>query len=118
MKKLLLAIIFTTLIATGLAKAQSNVIATPNPVKFTQPNGDKITFRLYGDANMNYMLTVDGYIIEWGNNEALYYVKYNKCKDTYIPKKMVSNKPAPKFAIKLNENYLSKKRLLRREGIM
>lgn len=45
----------------------SAVIACPDPVVVTQPDGQKVTLRLYGDEFYNYTLTEEGYNVVFNN---------------------------------------------------
>ena len=46
---------------TPVARA---IMANPNPITVTQPDGSLLTIRIYGDESFHYTTTIDGYLIE------------------------------------------------------
>lgn len=110
MKKIILffAMLFFSTAATQVA-AQQRVQATPHPIKYTQPNGVEIEYRLRGDANLKYTTTLDGYLIKRKDNGYFYYLTYNESKERYVTRCKVKakTKKIPKFAIKSNAHYIS-----------
>ncbi len=55
------------------------VPAVPTPVEVEQPNGEKITIRIYGDENSSYRTTEDGYLI-LQNKKGYYCYAKETCK--------------------------------------
>ena len=56
----LLILIGIALCATPMAHA---IMANPNPVTITQPDGTQLTIRIHGDEAFHYTTTTDGYLI-------------------------------------------------------
>lgn len=101
----ILAIVILVAIST-IATAQQKVQATPYPIKYTQPNGVEIEYRLHGDANLKYTTTLGGYLIKKKSNGYFYYLVYNESKEQYVTKCKVKAKKVPKFAIKSTPHYI------------
>ncbi len=57
----------SVLLATPFIKADA-VIANPEPQTVTQPDGSKVTVRVYGDEYFNYTLTADGYQVVYNSD--------------------------------------------------
>lgn len=106
----LLSIAFALSLISNNASSQQLVPATPHPIKYTQPNGKEIQYRLHGDERMFYETTLNGYLIEKAENNYYYYVKYCSMRNKYRLRTKVSTKPAPRFAIKYNNNYIESKK--------
>ena len=92
MKKFYLTALLTILFAaTSAAQARpSKVPATPHPIEVEQPNGDKLTIRLYGDERKHYNTTIDGFVIVQNEKGYYCYAKLDK-KGNYAPTKTVAN---------------------------
>lgn len=65
MKKILILMLFCGfgLSSYMFGQSPSRVPATPYPIKVTQPSGDTITIRLFGDERKHYFTSIDGYVI-------------------------------------------------------
>lgn len=50
---------------TPMARA---IMANPNPITITQPDGTQLTIRIHGDESFHYITTIDGYLIKRDNN--------------------------------------------------
>lgn len=53
------------------------VIAYPQPITVTQPDGSRITIRIHGDEYFNYTTTVDGYTVARRSDGFFYYADYD-----------------------------------------
>lgn len=53
------------------------VPAYPGPVTVTQPDGTKLTIRIYGDEWANYITTDDGYAVKQGEDGFFYHLESN-----------------------------------------
>lgn len=68
----------------------SRVPATPNPIEVVQPNGSKLTIRLFGDERRHYNTTIDGFVIVQNEKGYYCYAKLDK-NGNYAPTKTVAN---------------------------
>lgn len=70
-KKILLPLCFVSL-ALGASLPAAAVVASPDPVEVTQPDGSKLRVRIMGDERFSYYLSMDGRLLV-NNNGAFYY---------------------------------------------
>ncbi|MCM1021295.1 MAG: M6 family metalloprotease domain-containing protein [Muribaculum sp.] len=71
MKKFLLAVSIA-LLANSDALA---VMATPDPVVYTNPDGSKVTIKMFGDEHFSFNTTTDGYVVKAAPDGTLYYME-------------------------------------------
>ena len=74
-----------------------SVSAPPFPFEVQQPDGSKITVRMFGDENYNWMETEDGYVILFVEDEdrvGWYYSKLND-KGKFTASEILVTYPAP-----------------------
>lgn len=60
------------------------VMANPAPVEIAQPDGSKITIRLFGDERVHYSQTMDGYTTFRASSGFVYYGELNSRGDLVI----------------------------------
>lgn len=89
MKYLFLVLMLTTGFCQVWGQYPSRVPATPNPIILTQPNGDTITVRLFGDEWQHYYTTLDGYVIVKDSDGYFCYGKINNKKEIVASKYIV-----------------------------
>ncbi len=83
--------------------SQQKVQATENLISYTQPNGKTIKIRLFGDANMKYHSTKDGFLI--AKNKKGYFCYLKKDSDGKLTTSCrKANLKAPSFALKADED--------------
>ena len=58
------------------------IMANPNPITITQPDGTQLSIRLHGDENFHYTTTLDGYLIKRDNDGFFKYFDFEKQKLT------------------------------------
>src|SRR5688572_19398406 len=56
-------ILFACIFGVGLQIPARAIIADPNPVEFTQPDGTKVTLRLRGDEFFHWLEDVNGFTV-------------------------------------------------------
>ncbi|MDO4726710.1 MAG: hypothetical protein Q4A56_05765 [Porphyromonadaceae bacterium] len=89
MKYLFTVLMLITFFCQVWGQYPSRVPATPNPITFTQPNGDTIEVRLFGDERQHYYTTLDGYVIVKDANGYFCYGKINRNKKIVASKHIV-----------------------------
>ena len=70
-------IVYNALCTFALLSVSLNanaVMATPDPVIYTNPDGSKVELRLFGDERFSYSTTSDGYIVRADKQGRLFYV--------------------------------------------
>ncbi|MDR1545046.1 MAG: hypothetical protein LBS50_11725 [Prevotellaceae bacterium] len=85
MKNLFAILMLTICISVSLSAQKqqpARVPATPYPIEFTHPNGEKLTIRLFGDEWHHYNTTLDGFVIV--QDKAGYYCYAKKEKNGKI----------------------------------
>ncbi|MBE6307376.1 MAG: hypothetical protein E7084_06950, partial [Bacteroidales bacterium] len=63
-RKAILCVVLS-LCFTPMARA---IMANPNPITITQPDGTQLTIRIHGDESFHYITTIDGYLIKRDND--------------------------------------------------
>ncbi|MDR0828953.1 MAG: hypothetical protein LBN95_02430 [Prevotellaceae bacterium] len=81
-------ILFLMLIISSVAVAQrpARVPAKPTPIEITQPNGEPLTIRLFGDEWKHYTTTTDGFLIVQNEKNVYCYAKIGK-DGVFLPSK-------------------------------
>ncbi|MDE6451235.1 MAG: hypothetical protein K2L23_02910, partial [Odoribacter sp.] len=74
MRHILLTIIIVYSIFTVLPQKVQAIPATTLPVEVKLPDGTSLTIRIYGDEFFHYITTIDGHLIEQGNDGFYYYI--------------------------------------------
>lgn len=64
MKKLFLKVIICIGTILYFVPNAHAIMANPNPITITQPDGSTLTIRIHGDESFHYTTTLDGYLIE------------------------------------------------------
>ena len=109
MKKLF---IFLTAAMLFLPLSVSNsyaVPANPRPMEITQPNGEKLTIRLWGDERRHWRTTEDGILIFLNAKEYYCYAYINKAGETVAGRRIAHNEDQRTKCEKRYINRLKKK---------
>lgn len=116
MKKILILILFCGfgLSTYVFGQSPSRVPATPYPIKVTQPNGDTITIRLFGDERKHYFTSIDGYVIVKNAEGYFCYAAINADNEVIASKYKVgkSGMCMRRYLKKMSKNERLKKNIL------
>lgn len=82
MKKLFLKVIICIGTILYFAPNAHAIMANPNPITITQPDGSTLTIRIHGDESFHYTTTLDGYLIEKDIDGFFKYVDFEADKLT------------------------------------
>jgi uncharacterized protein YdeI (BOF family) len=93
MKKYILISILTICISAFCSAQQRflRVPATPHPIEITQPNGEKLTIRLFGDEKHHFNTTLDGFVIIQNEKGVYCYAQIDKNGKIAPSKKQAHN---------------------------
>lgn len=82
MKNLFLKVIICIGTILYFAPNAHAIMANPNPITITQPDGSTLTIRIHGDESFHYTTTLDGYLIEKDIDGFFKYVDFEADKLT------------------------------------